>query len=249
MMHDIVFYEELSMNAHPALRTLLYDGWVLRFSNGYTNRANSINPLYLSKMPMEEKVANCERKYSKQELPTVFKLTETSPDKLDEYLDTHGYEMVTPTYVFINDMLPSENASENVTVVSGIEPSWREDVFRLNGLTDEKKVSTAAAMMDNIQGDVLSARIVDGKKAIACGLCVAERGYVGLYDIVVDSSYRQHGYGFEICRALLLSASENGAKSSYLQVVANNFPAIALYKKLGYEYCYRYWYRVKKAEV
>ena len=37
--------EELSMNALPALQTMLYGGWVLRFANGYTRRANSINPI------------------------------------------------------------------------------------------------------------------------------------------------------------------------------------------------------------
>lgn len=40
--------EELSMNALPALQTILYDGWVIRFADGYSNRANSVNPIYPS---------------------------------------------------------------------------------------------------------------------------------------------------------------------------------------------------------
>lgn len=45
-MNEIVLYEELSMNAHPAIKTHVYDGWLLRFANGYTNRANSVNMIY-----------------------------------------------------------------------------------------------------------------------------------------------------------------------------------------------------------
>jgi hypothetical protein len=51
--------EELSLNAWPAHQTLLYDGWVIRFANGYTKRANSVNPLYLSTIDLDEKIAFC----------------------------------------------------------------------------------------------------------------------------------------------------------------------------------------------
>ena len=42
---EIRFYEELSLNSHPAIQTNYYDGWLLRFGNGYTARANSVNML------------------------------------------------------------------------------------------------------------------------------------------------------------------------------------------------------------
>ena len=38
--------EELSMNALPALSTVLVNGWVIRFSDGCSKRANSVNPIY-----------------------------------------------------------------------------------------------------------------------------------------------------------------------------------------------------------
>ncbi|HEX3029647.1 MAG TPA: hypothetical protein VHT34_10180 [Clostridia bacterium] len=48
-------YEELQMNALPSLQTILFDGWILRFADGYTNRANSINPVYECKEDVNQK--------------------------------------------------------------------------------------------------------------------------------------------------------------------------------------------------
>ena len=135
----IVFHEELSMNAQPALKTQFYDGWVLRFSNGYTKRANSVNPIYTSLLPFEAKVAVCEDIYTRQGLPTVFKLTDAAPAELENYLDTQDYEILTPTYLFENDMLPSGSVNGNVTVFYRINPIWRDHCLRLNGLIDTEK--------------------------------------------------------------------------------------------------------------
>ena len=60
MNDDILYIEERSLNAHPAIETQFYDGWVLRFAGGYTKRANSVNPLYVGALPLDEKIAFCE---------------------------------------------------------------------------------------------------------------------------------------------------------------------------------------------
>jgi GNAT superfamily N-acetyltransferase len=233
------------MNAYPAQKTRFYDGWVLRFSNGLSHRANSVNPIYPSGMPIEEKVEACEDMYAEHGLPPVFKLTDASPAGLDEYLEARGYGIVTPTYLFTSSILPAAREKGSVAVQKGIGVAWRANLLRLKGLTDTKQKDTANAMMNLIQNDAMCASVdVDGK-AVACGLCVIERGYAGLFDIVVDEEYRRHGYGHRLCGALLAEASANGAKHAYLQVEAANGPAIALYKTMGFESAYQYWYRVR----
>jgi N-acetylglutamate synthase len=83
----IATIEELSLNAWPSLQTMLYDGWVIRSANGYTKRANSVNPLYASNIDIEEKLPFCERLYREKSLSTVFKLTPTvHPYDLDDKL-------------------------------------------------------------------------------------------------------------------------------------------------------------------
>lgn len=73
MDHKII--EEISLNNWQPLSTLLYDGWVLRFANGYTKRANSVNLIHYSTNDLNLKIKECERLYSSKNLPTTFKIT------------------------------------------------------------------------------------------------------------------------------------------------------------------------------
>ena len=80
--------EELSLNAWPSLQTMSYDGWILRFADGYTKRANSVNPLYVSNLDLEEKIRFGESVYRARGLPVVYKMTSgVCPDHLDEILE------------------------------------------------------------------------------------------------------------------------------------------------------------------
>ena len=38
--------EELTLNEGPTLQQWLYDGWVVRFADGQTSRASSVDALY-----------------------------------------------------------------------------------------------------------------------------------------------------------------------------------------------------------
>lgn len=72
----IILFEEMASNAHVALNIMQYDGWILKFSEGHTNRANSVSMIYPSTISVNEKIQNCEKIYSEQNLPCVFKLTD-----------------------------------------------------------------------------------------------------------------------------------------------------------------------------
>ena len=98
MLHRRI--EEASLNAWPALQQMLFDGWLLRFTKGYTKRANSVNPLFGSSMNAEEKIEFCERLYAEKEQPAIFRLTPlASPGDLDQILERHRYRRMDLTNV------------------------------------------------------------------------------------------------------------------------------------------------------
>ena len=246
MNDKILLYEELSLNALPALQTQFYDGWVLRYTSGYgyTNRANSVNLLYPSTLDLRMKIIECEKRYFEQGLPTVFKITDGTDSELDKLLEQDDYTVVTPTHLMTADINGGNDVSADCLIINNIDQKWLDTYFFLSKYTNAKKISIATQIFANIKIDVICGILLKNNEMVACGLCTIERGYAGLFNVVVDETQRGKGYGKEICVSLLSAAQQHGAKMSYLQVVQNNNIALNLYKKLGYKTIYSYWYRV-----
>lgn len=243
-VNTIRFYEELSINSHPSLQTQYYDGWMLRFSEGYTNRANSVNMLYPSFLDLQTKIEHCEAYYENQKLPCVFKITEGSEKGLDSLLDARGYQVVTPTSVMGMNLTDKQFESENSIITEKVTEEWLNTYFSLENCSKE---STAKKMLELIQNQTLYCRMEEDGKSIACASAVIERGYMTLVHVIVDEAYRGRGYGRKVCEALLSEAKKYGAHTAYLQVVQKNSVAVHLYETLGYKKLYSYWYRVKKS--
>ena len=83
----------------------------------------------------------------------------------------------------------------------------------------------------------------DDDAPIAAGLGVVADEWLGLFEIVVAESWRRRGIGRAVTEALLGWGGAEGATRAFLQVVADNRPAIALYQQLGFQRGYTYWYR------
>jgi ribosomal protein S18 acetylase RimI-like enzyme len=248
MKNKVLLYEELSLNSHPALQTQLYDGWVLRYANGYTNRANSVSPLYQSTLDLHKKIDECETRYFAQKLPSVFKLTDFSDPDIEKILDEKGYTIVTPTFVMEMDLHSSEFSIGDCVTTSYADENWLNTYYSFSNYTDNVKIETAKQILENVKSPMICGRIEKNNVPVACGSAVIERGYTALLNIVVEESQRGKGYGRELCESLLAASKKLGAHTAYLQVVQDNLTAVNLYEKLGYKTVYSYWYRVKKVK-
>jgi GNAT superfamily N-acetyltransferase len=239
--------EELSLNAWPCLQTVHYDGWLLRFAEGYTRRANSVNPLYPSTLGVEEKIRYCEAIYTARGQDTVFKLTEAAqPDGLDTVLAGLGYIHDAPTSVQVCELADLElSDSVNVSLSEHISEDWLADFCRLNSVA-ERHIPTMTRMLNSIVPERAFTRLREDGETIAVGLAVLERGCIGLFDIVTAPPYRNRGYGRQLMLHLLGWGRERGAARAYLQVMRKNAPALHLYDRLGFREVYGYWYRVKR---
>lgn len=238
--------EALSLRAWPAFEEQRYDGWILRFAEGYTKRANSVYPLYISTIDLAEKIACCEKTYAGHDLPTVFKLTpESTPPELDTQLKRRGYERLDETSVRVLSLGDSRFTARGVGQYPHVCDGWIAAFTRCSGIDDADTVKKLARILGGIPGETVFAYVNEAERIVACGLGVLDRGYLGCFDIVVDAAYRKQGYGRRIMEGLLSAGQRRGAHTAYLQVVVGNRPAETLYDSLGFEETYRYWYRIK----
>ncbi|SHM46132.1 GNAT family N-acetyltransferase [Gracilibacillus kekensis] len=241
--------EELSMNALPSLQTSLLDGWILRFSDGYTKRANSVNPFYSSTENIDKKIKKVEQIYQKKNLPVIFKLTSNvSPHDLDNTLEKARYyrDGLTSVQLLALDNIQQVPSKAYLTFQDRLSDQLFAAFCKFNHI-DESAQTTIKTMLMSIIPKVCYVMLLSGNnETIACGIGVLEEDYIGLFDIVTNEKFRRKGFGEQLIASILKWGKNNGAKYAYLQVVNDNYPARNLYQKLGFKESYQYWYRIKR---
>ena len=241
-------FEEMCLNGHVALNTFFYVGWILKFSEGYTGRANSVSALYPSSIPLADKVTFCEQMYKKQNLPCQFKLTELDTE-LNDFLAKSGYEVATPTELMLCDLkgrqFKSSDDCKIEYIFSSTPENWLPVFFKVHEINDEHDQSVYTRMLSKVLVDTIYCTLIYEGKAAACASAAIEDSCMLLQNVIVAPEFRGKGLGQKVCSAILAKAYEAGAHYSYLQVVQNNGPAIHIYKKLGFEKLYSYWYMTK----
>lgn len=206
-----------------------------------------MNPLYHSTILLKTKIEFCENEYQQQGLPVIFKLIhESCPQDIDKALEKRNYTRLDETSVRVLDLKqykyrkPSEIVTEDA-----FNNEWLRDFFDCSNMDNQADQKNATGILNNITGAVIVVRKkVDGK-TVGCGYGAIERGFIGIFDILIDKNYRGKGYGQDIMDGILSAAFEKGVHNAYLAVVVGNTPAENLYQKLGFKEIYRYWYRKK----
>lgn len=248
------FFEELSMNAWPSIENHFYDGWILRYSNRYTKRANSVYPIYKSQRDMKEKLAFCEAFYTGKNMLATFRLHDGEElHDLDIFLEDNGYHVLSPTDVLSMSLENTYEVDRAYRVSVGYSQEWSD--WYADAILDnpeyEREVlvrQTLNKMLQSIEPKSLYVFIEDDGEVVAVGNGVLEAGWFGIYNVVVQESFRGKGFGKAVMNALLSEGMKLGAKNSYLQVVCNNEAAMNLFLSIGYKKEYRYWYRRKKQQ-
>jgi ribosomal protein S18 acetylase RimI-like enzyme len=243
---DLRRIEETSLKAWPALEQEWYDGWILRFAEGYTKRSNSVNPIHSSTKDLSEKVLYCERRYQEKGLTPLFRITPfVSPPDIDHYLDRESYRRIDPTWVLTKNLddLPIQRRPESELQMMKLDEwlntysSFHEGPFE--GHQSHKKI------LERVPSKKLFASLRFSGEVVACGIGVIECAYFGLFELITHPTQRGRGYGTDLIMSMMKWARDHGAGLAYLQVLETNAAAYNLYTKCGFKEAYPYWYRVR----
>lgn len=261
---DIKLLEKVAADIHPALKRMDYDGWIVQFSEGYTQRANSVLPVTSNietiASDYTKKVSDCEKLYAAKNLPCIFKMTEVAPEGLNSYLKSKKYKMGAPTNVMT--VMPDDNTfidrrmsvleKEDTSVIITSIPDvfWLESFFKFEKKNDTKikRIATRQFKLVELNKKLkaLYCRVQVSGKDVAVASAVIEDGILFLLNVVVDEKQRKKGYGKILVKNILEAGCNMGAERLCLQVVADNKAAIKLYESFGFKFYYKYWYMVKQ---
>ncbi len=245
-MNNLRRLEELALNSSAPPGQLVYDGWLLRLLPGQAKRARSVNAVYPSTRPLEEKIAYSERVYRDRGLPAIFRITPFSePSTLDAQLETLGYQRFDTTAVESAVLDPAQFKNADAQVLE--LPEWVEAVGELRS-TPQHERAAHLARLAGLPLRICALAVKQRGQVIAAGLTVIEDGCAGLFDIVTHADTRRKGHARLVVASLLQAAWKLGARNAYLQVKSDNKPARGLYKQFGFTERYLYWYRGRPGE-
>ncbi|WP_162306060.1 GNAT family N-acetyltransferase [Oleisolibacter albus] len=248
MEPSVSLVENLTLTAWPALRTIHHDGWVLRFANGHTGRANSINALGPGPGPdattdMAGFVAFCEAVYAAQGLPPQFRITPLCPPQLERELDRRGYRIHNESLVLGLDRVVHMGVNPAIRCTATPEPRWL-DAYRTMVPVPDAEMPALHGILGAIPVPTLYAALMEEDRPVALALAVIDRGWTGLYKVATHPDRRGRGLARTLLAGLLQRAAAAGGARAYLQVAAGNEPAVRLYRSLGFRTLYPYRYRL-----
>jgi N-acetylglutamate synthase len=242
----ILGLESRLMNAWPSFDYQAYDGWILRLAGGYTKRANSATPLLPGAALDEALIDHMVSRFVEANVRPTFRLNGLQASDVDAMLDSRGFQEIEPTLVLAGPVDGDCVADPEVRLQSEVSKQWvREAAGSYGG--DKADDATLMKIVSRIHQKAAFATLHLDDKPVAWGLGVIERGYVGLYDIVVAPDLRGIGLGRRVVTSLMSWGCQEGAHTAYLQVREENEIAISLYGALGFQPAYRYTHRVMPA--
>ncbi|WP_299010315.1 GNAT family N-acetyltransferase [uncultured Caulobacter sp.] len=242
-MIDPAILEPLADDAWPARERERLGGWRLNASSGHSMRINACWPLAAPDRDVEAAIDAVEAWYAVRGLPPRFKLTDgvLAPADLAGQLAARGYREGKDTVVMVG---PMGGEGDPLVRLSPLPDDTFEAVFTASAGDPEDGRERIEAL-GRMPPPACFARLdLDGAPA-AIGVAALGGGFAGVFGMRTVPAHRRKGLARRVLLTLLAEARRQGVERAWLQVEADNAPAIALYAAEGFEpaYRYRYWSR------
>lgn len=242
MTTEIATIEDHARRAWSPAETELLDGWILAASGGFSRRLNSVAPLGPPD-GLDDRIARCQRWYEERGLPLRFRLTPLIAADVDPHLAAAGFGLEAPTLVMRASLADVPEVPGSTIDGSPVD-DWLQVQLDAAGIP-RSDAAHWLEVLDRVPAPAGFALVMVEGRPAAAGLGVMSGDWLGVFEVVVATSFRGRGIGRRLMNTLTGWARSEGASRAYLQVMEDNRAAIDLYRRLGFLTAYPYWYRTE----
>lgn len=238
--------EAASVRFWPAHETQAIGGWLWRYSNGGSQRANSVATLADPGIDFDRAIAAAEALYDVRGAPAQFQITEVSaPPGLDRRLAARGYQISDPCTTLVHNVTSADDdAAAGPGVMIAAEPTAEWFDTYAGVITDDRRAQ-AQAILDRVPAPRAFIGLRREDVMVATALCVAEGEIARVKCVATRDAARRTGAAEAVMKSARCWAASRGARTIALGVSAANAPAQGLYAKLGFVRAGLYHIRVK----
>ena len=230
---DIAGLEQAAAEAMPALVTEHLGHWLLRASEGYTGRANSVLPIGDPGMPFSQALKTVGTFYAHHSLPPLFDVPLPLGRPVARALEDHGYQPIVSVLVMSMD-LPDLIAATPATPTFEHTPTPTPQMLEM--IAGRRGTLPPAAHHVLTQVPVITfIAYPAGTQLLAMARGTVTRRWLGIFHVETAPTARRQGLARAAVGNLARWAEQQGARRAYLQVQDDNTPAVALYASLGFK--------------
>lgn len=239
---DALAVQAAAADGWRALESARIGGWLLRAADGFTGRANSVLPLDDPGMPYADALAATERWYAERGLAPAFQVPLPMRAGVEDFLVARGWSTGEETVVMTAD--PEVAAA--TPVAAGlppvvVEPELSEAWLAMYHCRGEALPPSARRVLTNADEQAF-AGVRDDDGLLAIGRVAISGAWAGVSAMEVAPRARRRGLGRAVLTTLAAYGRDRGARGVYLQVMATNTGAQALYAGTGFVPHHRYRY-------
>lgn len=239
---SLLAMERACMNAWPALKSAGDGAWLWRWARGYSKRANSVNFLDPGDgADASARIAAMLALSARHGIAPVFRLTPLTPPAVVAELDAQGWPVIEESLVMSMPLTPSPMPA-GARDLPLTDPHWLAAQARLAGYDEATRLSLELVLAQ-VPGEARSFLVEAEGRAVAAALASVHFGLAVYLNVVSDAAERGKGFGRAVMQAALSWSADAGARHAVIQVLADNAPALSLYRALGFVERYRYSYR------
>lgn len=247
---DVERIEAFTLEAVPARDNWELPGWwCVADDGGYVGRANSATSIPCPPGVEPARLSQVAASYRERGLSAKVRWTPVAPASVADdvadglWLATGGVEVMVGATATLTARTAARAAGipagHTALLLAAPDDDWANLYLQANA--DGSGAARLRLAAEAPQTKVYL-RVAVAQETAAIGLGVVMGSLLGIFDVVTAPQFRRMGYGRLLMHELLTWGEARGATTAFLQVHGANEPAKALYRALGFDIGYTYYY-------